>query len=326
MVATFIYSRQIWYGFEPMYNFFMRIGPVLAILYFTVGYLILILYYFNQLFKYMDEIIESVEMVNSNDNELISLDEDLLHLETKLNQMKFNLQESQRIAKAEEQRKNDLIVYLAHDIKTPLTSVIGYLSLLEEVKDMPSAQREKYTQVVLDKAYRLEDLINELFDIARYNDGSMTLMKEEIDLNLLLQQMSDDFYPKLQELNKSIKINNYQDISLMVDSDKIARVFNNVLNNAITYSYKNSEIIINTFVKNSNIIVSIENEGPQISNEKLQRIFEKFYRLNSARSSSDGGSGLGLAIAKDIVELHNGTISVKSEGNKTTFLITLPRT
>lgn len=241
-----------------------------------------------------------------------------------MNQIKKQARKNLRLAQENEQRKNDLIVYLAHDIKTPLTSMIGYLSLLNEINDMPLKQRVKYINIALEKSYRLEDLINELFDISRFNSEKIVLEKEELNLNLMLEQIIDDFYPTLRELNKSIKLNYNESISINGDPDKLSRVFNNLIKNAISYSKEESEIVINLKKDNNNAIVEVINKGKQISKEKLSKIFEKFYRLDSARTSRTGGSGLGLAIAKDIVELHNGTIIAESNEEETTFRVTLP--
>ena len=119
----------------------------------------------------------------------------------------------------------------------------------------------------------------------------------------MLEQIIDDFYPTLRELNKSIKLNYNESISINGDPDKLSRVFNNLIKNAISYSKEESEIVINLKKDNNNAIVEVINKGKQISKEKLSKIFEKFYRLDSARTSRTGGSGLGLAIAKDIVDL-----------------------
>ncbi len=323
-IAFLIYTNNIWYGGELYYFIFNRLGPILFILYFTVGYVLVIMYNFSKVFSYLEAVYQSVDLLNDESNTSITLPSDLSHIELHLNKLKFDLNENKRLAKAEEQRKNDLIVYLAHDIKTPLTSVIGYLSLLDEVEDMPTEQREKYLSVVLDKAYNLEDLINELFDIARYNDGKMTLYKEEINLNLMLEQIMDDFYPLVKSENKEFKLTYDESIKILVDSDKIARVLRNVINNAINYSDKNSSIEIELSKDIDEVTIVVSNLGAEISQEKLDQIFEKFYRLDSSRSRSTGGSGLGLAIAKDIVELHNGRISAKCLNRKTSFFITLP--
>ena len=241
-----------------------------------------------------------------------------------MNYLKRESLTNEKLARENEQKKDELIVYLAHDIKTPLTSMIGYLSILNEMDDMPKKQQEKYIKIALDKSYRLEELINELFDVARFNSEKIILEKEKLNLNLMLAQIIDDFYPTLSELNKKIELNNEQQIMLVADPDKLGRVFNNLIKNAINYSAENSNIRINVRKNEYNIIVDIINEGRQIPKEKLDQIFEKFYRLDSSRISKTGGSGLGLAIAKDIVQLHGGQIKAISSEKETLFRVELP--
>lgn len=245
-------------------------------------------------------------------------------ISAQLTEIKSKLLHNEQVLKDETTRRNDLIAYLAHDLKTPLTSMIGYLSLLDEIDDMPKKSQKKYIGVALDKSYRLEELINELFDIARFNSEEVILEKEEINLNLMIEQIIDDFYPLLKESNKEIKLNTEDNMKLYADPDKLSRVFGNLVKNAISYSGEQSDIRIDIRKENNNIIVEVANKGKQIPKEKLNRLFEKFYRADTSRTSKTGGSGLGLAIAKDIVELHNGTITAESSELETIFRVELP--
>ena len=238
--------------------------------------------------------------------------------------LKEQFQNSEERLRAESVRKNELVAYLAHDLKTPLTSVIGYISLLQEAPDMPVEQRAKYTGIALEKALRLERLINEFFDITRYNLQQIVLEEETFDLGFLLMQMADEFYPVLEQHGKSISIHADEDLPVAADSAKLARVFNNILKNAVAYSYDNTEIEIYAEKRENTIRVSISNFGKTIPKQKLDMIFEKFYRLDDARSTNTGGAGLGLAIAKEIIVAHGGTISVTSEKQITTFTVELP--
>lgn len=241
-------------------------------------------------------------------------------------EIKAAMERNEQLMKAEADRKNDLIVYLAHDLKTPLTSVIGYLSLLDEVPDMPMEQRARYTNIALDKAQRLEKLVNEFFDITRYNLQQISLEPESIDLSYMLVQMTDEFYPILSAHNNMVQLQVEEGLVIYGDAEKLARVFNNILKNAIAYSYPGTAIQILVANKEREITIEFRNHGKTIPKHKLNSIFEKFYRLDEARSSNTGGAGLGLAIAKEIVALHGGTISAVSENEVTTFYITLPNT
>ena len=296
--------------------------PILII--WVIGTLVLLYRLLKKVFGYIDEVGKATEDLVNKDVEYIELPDELEEIQKRMNHLKRESEKNEKLAKENEEKKDELIVYLAHDIKTPLTSMIGYLSILDEIDDMPKKKQKNYISIALDKSYRLEDLINELFDVARFNSEKIVLEKEELNLNLMLEQIIDDFYPTLREVNKSIKLNYDEPISINGDSDKLSRVFNNLIKNAISYSKEESEIVINLKKDNNNAIVEVINKGKQISKEKLSKIFEKFYRLDSARTSRTGGSGLGLAIAKDIIELHNGTIIAESNEEETTFRVTLP--
>lgn len=273
--------------------------------------------------KYFDEIVAGVDHLAEESRDKITMSPELGFVEEKLNQVKDKLETRSKEAQEAEQRKNDMVVYLAHDIKTPLTSVIGYLSLLDETPDMPPKQKEKYVRVTLDKAYRLESLINEFFEITRYNLQSVPLKKERIDLYYMLVQMVDEMYPQLAASGKKAEIHASEDMVIYGDADKLARVFNNILKNAIAYSENDSTIQIYAEMKDDKAVIRFENEGT-IPEEKLGSIFDKFYRLDDARSTATGGAGLGLAIARDIITLHGGTIEAYSSQSQTIFTITLP--
>ncbi len=239
-------------------------------------------------------------------------------------QIKSSIQRHEQAMKTEADRKNDLITYLAHDLKTPLTSVIGYLDLLEEAPDMPQAQREKYIHITLEKALRLERLINEFFEITRYNLQQIILEKETIDLSFMLMQLTDEFYPLLTSHGNTIELQAEDNLTVYGDSVKLARVFNNILKNAISYSYPNTSIRVFAGKREKDVFICFINQGKTIPQEKLNAIFEKFYRMDEARSTNTGGAGLGLAIAKEIVTLHGGTINASSENEMTTFNVSLP--
>ena len=319
-------APSLYYLLSRFANYIFR-GELIILLMFIVWlvYVILNLYrMIKKIFSYINAIVESSNNWFTKDTDYITLSDELSDLEKKLNYLKRESLTNEKLARENEQKKDELIVYLAHDIKTPLTSMIGYLSILNEMDDMPKKQQEKYIKIALDKSYRLEELINELFDVARFNSEKIILEKEKLNLNLMLAQIIDDFYPTLSELNKKIELNNEQQIMLVADPDKLGRVFNNLIKNAINYSAENSNIRINVRKNEYNIIVDIINEGRQIPKEKLDQIFEKFYRLDSSRISKTGGSGLGLAIAKDIVQLHGGQIKAISSEKETLFRVELP--
>ena len=208
--------------------------------------------------------------------------------------------------------------------KTPLTSVIGYLDLLEEASDMPAELRTKYIHITLEKALRLEKLINEFFEITRYNLQQIALEKETIDLSFLLMQLTDEFYPLLSNHGNTVELQAEDDLTVYGDSMKLARVFNNILKNAISYSYPNTPIKVYAGKREKDIFICFINQGKTIPAEKLNSIFEKFFRLDSARASNTGGAGLGLAIAQEIAHLHGGEITASSADEITCFSVRLP--
>ncbi len=292
------------------------------------GFFVLMLFIFyyalSRFTRYFNEISRATDRLLEESDDRIDLSPEMDFMENKLNTVKNTLKKRARDAQEAEQRKNDLVVYLAHDIKTPLTSVIGYLSLLDEAPDMPVEQKAKYVKITLDKAYRLEQLIDEFFEITRFNLQTIVLDKEDINLPFMLMQMADEFYPMLAAQGKTAAVRAEGDLTVYGDADKLARVFNNIFKNAIAYSDDNTAIEITIEKQGEHTVVRFANQGRRIPDGQLQAIFEKFYRLDSARSSRTGGSGLGLAIAREIMNAHGGSISAQSDDQATVFSVELP--
>lgn len=272
----------------------------------------------------ISHVFNQMKVLFQKDDQKIILDESLYELENDLNALKKESIENEKKAIQEAQHKIDMIAYLAHDIRTPLASVIGYLCLLDETEDLTDELRKKYTHMTLEKAYRLERLINEFFDIAKLNQAYNSLHKENVNLYYLLEQMKEEFYPIMKQKDQNIIISLDQNIQIFVDSQKIARVFNNILKNAFYYGSEHTTIHIQAYQDTLYTHILFQNEGPTIPQDKLNLIFEQFYRLDESRSSTTGGSGLGLSIAKMIVEQHHGMIKVQSENHITTFEVILP--
>ena len=272
--------------------------------------------------RYFDEVVTGIDKLME-ERAAISLSPELESVEHKLSDVKRTLAERADKAKRAEQQKNDLVVYLAHDIKTPLTSVIGYLSLLDETPDMPDEEKAKYIHTAWEKANRLRNLVNEFFEITRSHSEALPLQKTKVDLYYMIAQISDELYPQLNACGKIIENHVDEDISVYGDSDKLARVFNNILKNAISYSTDNSVIKVSAKELSEWTVIQFENDG-EIPEEKLNVIFDKFCRLSNARLSETGGSGLGLAIAKNIIVLHGGQIKAESSNGRTAFIIEIP--
>ena len=272
--------------------------------------------------RYFDEVVTGIDKLME-ERAAISLSPELESVERKLADVKRMLAERADKAKRAEHQKNDLVVYLAHDIKTPLTSVIGYLSLLDETPDMPDEEKAKYIHIAWEKANRLRTLVNEFFEITRSHSESLPIQKTKVDLYYMIAQISDELYPQLNACGKIIENHVGEDISVYGDSDKLARVFNNILKNAISYSEENSVIKVSARELSEWTVIQFENDG-EIPEDKLNVIFDKFCRLSNARLSETGGSGLGLAIAKNIIVLHGGQIRAESSNGRTVFIIEIP--
>ena len=269
----------------------------------------------------LDEITRAAEHITLSPEQAVVLSDELKPLQDELNAARENALRTAQEAKEAEQRKNDLLVYLAHDLKTPLTSVIGYLTLLREETEISPKLQEKYTGISLRKAERLEDLINEFFDVTRFNLTSMELEFERVHLSRMIEQICSEFEPVLQEKNLTWKLDIEPEITMIGDPDKLSRVFDNLIRNACNYSYRDTEIQCSLKKENDSIVCRIKNHGKTISKEKMGHIFEQFFRVDSSRSSTTGGAGIGLAIAKEIVERHGGSIEAESAEESITFTV-----
>lgn len=320
-------STYTWYGTEGIYPLLHWISDnqqLFVAEMFVIGLFVIGIFYWVKLLNYFQEVMEAMEGLTAEEH-LICLRPELREVEQHMNQVQFQIHHSQRLAKEAEQRKNDLVVYLAHDLKTPLTSVIGYLTLLREETQISPELREKYLSISLEKAERLEDLINEFFEITRFNLTHLELEMMTVSLKRMLEQIVYEFYPLLAEKQIECRLQiEPEDLKITCDTDKMQRVFDNLLRNALLYGYQQSTIQIHAKICQKSLLIQVENQGATIPEEKLARIFEQFYRLDAARQSRTGGAGLGLAIAKEIVERHGGKISARSHEERTIFTVELP--
>lgn len=316
-----------YYDARNIYQYGLRENLTLLIIVAAVFCFLLLFWFSLSWFtRYFNEIDEGLEKLIQGEDKEIILSQEMEPMEQKLNVLQQTLERRELEAKLAEERKNNLVMYLAHDIRTPLTSVIGYLSLLEEAPDMPVEQKAKYVHITLEKANRLERLINEFFEITRYNIQQIVLEKEKIDLYYMLLQMVEEFYPLLSQKGNQVELHGDENVTVFGDPIKLARVFNNILKNAVAYSYDNTKIHI--FLEENQprqVVIKFQNQGRTIPKEKLSSIFEKFYRMDEARTSNTGGAGLGLAIAKEIVTLHGGEIFAESENEQVRFVVRLPK-
>ena len=299
-------------------TFFMMIGFLaLFALFFYIA--------LSKMITYLEDVEKEIGKLVSRSTEPIHLITELEPIETKLNNIKYTLERQEREVQESEQRKNDLVVFLAHDLKTPLTSIVAYLSMLQSHPELSEAERSKYTGISLEKAIRLGKLIEEFFEITKFNAQDIVLEKTELNLSRMLEQIADEMYGVFQEKRLECQVEAAEDVIVPADPDKLARVFDNLMRNAVVYCDRETTIHIQVSQDKDNAKIVFINEGPKISNDKLQHIFEKFFRADNSRSSETGGAGLGLAIAREIVELHGGQIQAQSDDHETRFIVSLPK-
>ena len=296
---------------------------LIQFLYIIIGFISIFMYYWYKPWKYLNEIINAVEILFINDS-VIKLSEPLKEIESQMNQIKMSFLIAEQSMKAAESKKSELVAYIAHDIRTPLTSIIGYLSLIRDMPELTVNKRQEYIEILLVKAMHLEQMVNEFFEITQYNTQKIEINKQVVDLYYLFIQLTDEFYPMLVENGNILKLEINENLYCSIDPEKMSRAFSNLLKNAISYSYSNTEIFISAKICDNKLIIIFKNEGETLSEIELSRIFEKFNRLDKSRKSVTNGAGLGLSIAKEIIQLHCGDIVAKSEDETISFIITLP--
>lgn len=234
------------------------------------------------------------------------------------------MEEERRI----ERSKDELITNVSHDIRTPLTSIIGYLGLIENKRYTSEDELLQYTHTAFLKANQMKSLVDDLFEYTKVRQEGVTLQVRQLDLGAMLEQIAASYELEANKKGMQIKVE-ITDAPLVMeaDADKLARVFNNLVSNALKYGAGGKHIYLKAKrVTSKELKVVIANDGEQIPEKSLNQIFDRFYRAESSRSRETGGSGLGLAIAQGIVELHNGYIYVTSNQKLTQFVMHFPVT
>lgn len=223
-----------------------------------------------------------------------------------------------------QQTKTDLITNVSHDLRTPLTSIKGYLGLINDDKYRDEVQLRYYVDIAYEKSKELEILINDLFELTKVQNNSITLDKIEMNLVELLNQIIFQFgYQFQSEKIEGRSFFSEDKLIILADPNKLVRAFQNLINNGIKYG-SGDYLDIYTYKEGDYAVVDVVNYGNPIPSVELPYIFDRFYRVEKSRNKNDGGSGLGLAITKSIVTLHKGQISAQSDGDKTVFKVKLP--
>lgn len=225
-----------------------------------------------------------------------------------------------------ERQKNELITNVAHDLRTPLTTIVGYLELIKDDTALSKEDVHKYSGIAYEKSIRLQEMMDDLFEFTKLDNADIKLNKSMINLSGLIMQMTDEFYPSFKDCNITPIVDlPEENIYVQGDGQLLARVFDNLISNALKYGYHNTDLKIEVSGDEKYAIVKVINHGDTIASEDIPLLFNKFYRTDSSRNSKTGGTGLGLAITKNIVDLHHGNISVTSDDQITTFIVKFNR-
>ena len=293
--------------------------------------LLLVIYFIlisNKFVTYVREIISGVERMKSGDlmEEIpVQGEDEFSEIAASINEMRQNLYETMESQKAVEKTKDELITNVAHDLRTPLTSILGYLDLLTQGDFLTEEQKQKYLGIVSSKAKQLETLVKDLFDYTRYDKNKVKIKKEILDLKLFVPQLVDEFYPSFMDHQLECRTDFYEGaLNIEGNGELLARAIGNLISNAIKYGADGKLVEVHTGLKDKMAFVAIVNYGKIIPAKDLDKIFDKFYRVENSRSLKTGGTGLGLAIAKNIVNLHEGAIWATSDESGTRFQIELP--
>ena len=296
---------------------------ILGILLFSVTFMILQEPYI----RYISRISEAVQNISEgNLNTVIDVigDDEFSSMAANLNHMAADIKKLMEKERESERTKNELITNVAHDLRTPLTSIIGYLELLAGNQQVPADMQHKYIEIAYWKSRRLQKLIEDLFGFTKLNCGKIAMHVGQIDIVKLLGQLVEEAYPNFVEKGLSYDLQSNVPAKIInADGNLLARLFDNLIGNAIKYGADGKRVLVKIHAEGETVTVSVTNYGYVIPADELPLIFNKFYRVEQSRSSSTGGTGLGLAIAKEIVDMHGGTISVASDLNGTVFTVKL---
>ncbi len=278
LAALWLKDQFTWYANDPLFSslaFLRYIAPAVFIFAWLVGVFAIAFWQWRRSALDIVELVAGIKSLLTHPEQQITLSKNLKEVQPVLQQIQFNEAQSRYQAKEAEQRKNDLVVYLAHDLKTPLTSVIGYLSLLRDEPQISDETRRRYLSIATDKAERLEQLINEFFEITRFNLQNIELTYGTLNLSRMVEQVTDEFKPLLGEKNLKIETAIQKDVHIVADADKIDRVLDNLLRNAVNYSYTNGvvKVAVNA-IEEGGVAIEVSNQGETIPQSKLDRIFE----------------------------------------------------
>ncbi|MEK4534924.1 HAMP domain-containing sensor histidine kinase [Peribacillus sp. FSL K6-1552] len=327
----FYYHTMVRYE-DPLARFRLFINNIGDINFFLLLFIPLSIFFFFVLTKpystYFNEISEGIHYLARGDFkhrvQIISNDE-FRNIAQDINLASEKLEQAIERGDFSESSKDQLVVNLAHDLRTPLTSVLGYIDLILKDENLTKEQVRHFLTIAFTKSQRLEKLIDELFEITRMNYGMLPVEKKQINLSDLLIQLKEELYPIFEKNDLIARMNSTPYLPIIGDGELLARVFENLLTNANRYGYDGQFVDINGFIDSGEVVVQIVNYGDSIPPNELPHLFDMFYTGDKARTQQEDSTGLGLFIAKNIVEQHNGTITAESSLIRTIFEVRLPQ-
>ncbi|MEF9939658.1 MAG: HAMP domain-containing sensor histidine kinase [Clostridium sp.] len=307
-----------------------EMNTLMTLIYVLVGMAIFSFVFFmlqEKSLRYIAKISSAIQNISEGDlNTTVEVlgDDEFTAMAVNLNKMAGDIRRLMDKEREAEQTKNELITNVAHDLRTPLTSVLGYLELLSGDVQLSSDMQKKYIDIAYAKSKRLEKLIEDLFGFTKMSCGKLSMHVAKVDVVKLMGQLLEEFYPSFADKNLSYELqSNVPAKVIIADGNLLARLFDNLINNAIKYGADGKRVLVRIFAEESIVTISVTNYGYIIPPDELSLIFNKFYRVEQSRSTNTGGTGLGLAIAKNIVDMHGGTIQVTSDLNGTIFTVKL---
>lgn len=303
---------------------FMLVTVIATICFFIIYFLLFIKRIVKDMTYISDRIIDIADG-KSDEKIIIERQDEIGEIAGRINEMTEQINQLITSERDALQSNKDLIACVAHDLRTPITSVKGYLDLALDTKHYDLEQRQKYVRIAQTKANRLEYLIHDLFNYTKLASGEITLHRSKIDLVQLVEQMVEEFYPLFQEeeLECTTKYN-ISYLEMNMDGELIARAVQNLLSNAIKYGKDGKHVYVELECLEQEVQIRVTNYGLVIPEESIKHLFDKFYRVERSRNVKTGGTGLGLNIAQEIVHLHGGRIQVTSGASGTCFTIALP--
>ena len=305
---------------------------VIMFIILLLGFLLFIFYFLiltRRITKDMSYISNCISDIASGSMETkitgINREDEIGEIVLQVNRMHYEIERLMKSEREALQANKDMITCVAHDLRTPLTSIIGYLQLATDVKKYTVEDRQKYANIAMRKADRMQGLIEELFNYTKLMSGEITVHRSDIDIVKLVVQMTEEFYPIFMENNLEYTLKqNVNSLIMNVDGELIARAVSNLIGNAVKYGRDGKAVHIELEKYNTELQIRVINFGLVIPEESIEHIFDKFYRVESSRSVQTGGTGLGLNIAQEIAILHGGKITVQSSVKGTCFTIALP--